>query len=127
MCVWVCVSLSELEHTGHSGVQTDVAKGPEVEGGEVPLRKRNNVECVTAVVCEPSAYNPFYTLDCIFKKSVLILTSSHSVEPMLPKSPPLQLANTMLLLGLNPSAGSNNTNKHPLYSRLAPPTHFTAD
>lgn len=32
-----------------------------------------------------------------------INTSSHSVAPTAPKSPALQLAKTMLLLGLNPS------------------------
>lgn len=36
-------------------------------------------------------------------KRYAVLTSSHSVAPTLPYSPALQLANTRLLLGLNPS------------------------
>lgn len=38
-----------------------------------------------------------------YKTYHAILTSNHSVAPTLPYSPALQLANTMLLLGLNPS------------------------
>lgn len=38
----------------------------------------------------------------------LALTSNHSVAPTAPYSPALQLANTRLLLGLNPSEEETN-------------------
>ena len=61
--------------------------------------------------CQSRTYNPkktkqrcvkkkFWTVDIFFRRLV-VLTSNHSVAPTFPYSPALQLANTMLLLGLN--------------------------
>lgn len=78
-------------NTCYDSIQVDVGEGFHAQRREVTLRTRQHRDLE-----QPSAVARRF-IKCAS------LTSSHSVAPTLPYSPALQLANTMLLLGLNPS------------------------
>lgn len=77
--------------THYHSVQADVGENPSVNRGHVTLEEANRHHI------NAQRRLPAHTFI-----SHSVLTSSHSVAPTLPYSPALQLANTRLLLGLNP-------------------------